>query len=158
LSEADLNLPQALLAIPTLEEQLTQQYGEWRSGTWNFAKGFATGIADTGISLVDGIGSIAKIGWHLIKNYNVITMNYHFIVNGNPIPEEDRKRIVAAWDTAEQFATLAWQIHQHEAQNIFGALTGDVDSVNQLGAEYQMAMAFSVEIIETIDEELSNID
>lgn len=135
-----------------------QQWAERRDGTWSFVQGFGTGLWDTGEGIVDSIAFVADSAWYLIKNYNSVTMVFRFVSTGSATIDSDEAAIRSFAEGAQTIAQIAWQLVQGGAEAYEAALTGDYAQIAELSQQYALAIEYSAEIIEAIDEYLDTVD
>lgn len=152
--------PEVMLALPsqTLEDGLVQQHGEWREGAWEFVHGFGQGFADTGIDIVDSVGAVCKLGWHLVKNYNNISVVWRIAHGGGLLTLEDEHRISVAWEVLNVVGTIAWDLYQANAQLAYAVLTGDAAGLNELGEDQRRALQIAVELLDAVREGVAELE
>ncbi len=152
--------PEVMLALPsmTVEELLGGPVGEWREGAWEFTQGFGAGFVDTGVDLVDSIGAVGKLGWHAIKNYNTISVVWRIAHGEGYLLEEDQQKISIAWNGLTVIATAAWNLHQGQQDYAYALLTGDDETINELGDQYRVVMEIAVELMEAVNDAIADMD
>ncbi|QYK48958.1 MAG: Hint domain-containing protein [Phycisphaeraceae bacterium] len=158
--------PRALVAIPSagyetpsLTQLLEDQFGTANQmGQAAFLRGVGAGVIDTGVGVWDGFVSIAEGGWYLARHYNPVTTNIRMKLTGSPLRVEDQQRILAAAGLVERIAPILWELVKDGDAAIEAVLTGDHDTLNQLGEEYAVYLEIAYEIIDELKGELATMN
>lgn len=139
-------------------ETLSQILGDRRDGAWNYIHGLGHGLTDTGVSLLDSLSELAKLGWYVIENYNVISMAWRFVNDEPLVLQEDQERLTAAWGAVQTIGAVLWQFHQAQADIVIAVLTGDEEEINALGEQYRLVLEIGAEILEAAAEAIAELD
>lgn len=153
-------LPRPLLILPhnALSGDPDDGDEEARNGLGNFARGFGTGVVDTGVGIWDGVKFIGKRAWYQVKYYNPISIVVRIADGGSYLTVEDQQTISVAWAAASEVAEFVWLIMQDQQDFMDALMTGDVEELNRLGEKYALVLEYSAEIIQAIADELVGLD
>ncbi len=153
-------VPRPLLVLPynILDDGPLDGDDEARDGLGNFARGFGTGIVDTGVSIVDGVKSIGKRAAYQVKHYNIVSISIRLIDGEGYFTLEDEQTIGVVMDSAEVIAQFANLILQDQQDFMDALMTGDVEDLNRLGEKYSLVLEYSAEILQVLVEEMQNLD
>ncbi|TVQ33160.1 MAG: hypothetical protein EA376_03645 [Phycisphaeraceae bacterium] len=153
--------PEIMLALPSATVDVVSDEGlaEWLFGVWLFTNGFKQGFVDTGIDLVDTVGAVAKLGGHIVWNYNPVARKYRFYIGESVILEEDLDRISVTLDVIQTVATIVKEFLAQQQQDLFYAIvSGDVHVLNVRDKFHRMAMEFGVELLEAAWDALAGMN
>ena len=107
-------VPRAFVATQKVSAFEPIEIPERRDGLWNSTKGFGMGLLDTGIGIWDGIKQVGKGSWHVVKNYNTISIFWRMAQGQGFFTLEDRQKLTIAWQTVETLWAVADKVMRDE--------------------------------------------
>ncbi|MGP1346269.1 MAG: polymorphic toxin-type HINT domain-containing protein [Phycisphaerales bacterium] len=155
--EIGSSLPKLFIAIDSsMNVTLDEYFASRRYGMTNYVQGIGAGLMASGADFVDGIATLGKGAWHLVANYNLISMGYRIVVGDDVILVEDQQRLDAIGGVVKSVATMTWQIVQKHADAINSALLGNPNEMVALGEEYRVAGELTAHIVAMLVDELED--
>jgi len=125
----------------------------------SFEDGFTAGLLGSLVTMFDGVVPLGKLPAHLIEP--CMPLKVKFRSNSLTGPEQSTKieqHIPVSWTALDTLMQIAHRIRAQDHEVIMDVLTGNVAELNRLGANFQLALEYAAEIIQTFSGEPMDYD